>query len=62
MSVGVSTHSPLSCLQAVGAQLREDLVTAPDWECLVAAHAARGLHAPLGTRISLHQTVVLTQK
>eukprot|EP00752_Nemacystus_decipiens_P011720 g10401.t1 len=49
-------------MKKVADQLRQDLVTSPDWDSLVAGHAARCLHAPLGTWISLHQTVALTQK
>ncbi|CAN0522555.1 unnamed protein product, partial [Laminaria digitata] len=48
--------------QKVADQLRQDTVTSPDWDSLVAGHAARCLHAPLGTFVSLHQTVALTQR
>ncbi|CAN0205105.1 unnamed protein product [Pylaiella littoralis] len=49
-------------MQKVADQLRKDVVTAPDWESLVAGHTARYLHAPVGTWISLHQTIALTQR
>ncbi|CAN0127455.1 unnamed protein product, partial [Ectocarpus sp. 13 AM-2016] len=49
-------------MEQVADQLRQDLVTSPDWDSLVAGHAARCLHAPLGTWISLHQTVALSQR
>ncbi|CAM9826183.1 unnamed protein product [Ectocarpus sp. 4 AP-2014] len=49
-------------MEQVADQLRQDLVTSPDWDSLVAGHAARCLHAPVGTWISLHQTVALTQR
>ena len=54
--------TPLVWEQTVADQLRQDTVTSPDWDSLVAGHAARCLHAPLGTFISLHQTVALTQR
>ncbi|CAN0474845.1 unnamed protein product, partial [Discosporangium mesarthrocarpum] len=46
----------------VGDRLREDLISSPDWDTLLAAHTARQIHAPLGTRITLHQTVCHTQR
>ncbi|CAM9682232.1 unnamed protein product, partial [Phaeothamnion confervicola] len=46
----------------VARDLRRSSITAPTWEVARAAHAARRLYAPLGTRISLHQHIVLTQR
>ncbi|CAN0138215.1 unnamed protein product, partial [Scytosiphon promiscuus] len=49
-------------MKKVADQLRSDLVTSPDWDSLVAGHAARCIHAPVGTWVSLHQTVAHTQR
>ncbi|CAM9213409.1 unnamed protein product, partial [Chrysoparadoxa australica] len=45
----------------VGEQLRKNAISALDWETLAAGDMARRIYAPVGTRISLHQTVSLTQ-
>jgi glycerol-3-phosphate O-acyltransferase / dihydroxyacetone phosphate acyltransferase len=50
-----------SLMQTVAQTLRRIVISASDWELVRAANVARRLHAPLGTRISLHQHVRLTQ-
>ncbi|CAM9717686.1 unnamed protein product [Choristocarpus tenellus] len=59
---GGETGAAGRIMQSVAKQLGEDLISAPDWDTLLAAHTARNIYAPLGTRISLHQHIKLTQR
>jgi glycerol-3-phosphate O-acyltransferase / dihydroxyacetone phosphate acyltransferase len=60
-SEGGERSAAQSLMQSVAETLRRNVISASDWQLVRAANVARRLHAPLGTRISLHQHVRLTQ-